>query len=190
MTSNGLIILNYDFRSSLGTSHNKDTLLFTASSYSHRVIVPYFGDLNSFRFTLVSRDEVVINNTTANVDPVSKLVSNNISSAWKTNFSASHIVFMTYRYIRGYHSPNYSYQTFQVVLASDGIDTYVIFNYEDVHLPDVVTGLYLPNVCSKIDFDQDVSSDHMDNGSNINVPGRYMFRLSQRHCPGIVVFLS
>lgn len=106
--------------------------------------------------------------------------------AWNNNFSASHIILVTYRDIVHYddrHSWN-NKQTFQVVLASDENSTYVIFNYEDVNLKYPLTGLHVPNICSKFDVDSDLYPSNFDSGSNVNVPGRYIFRLSEKYCPG------
>ena len=146
-------------------------------------MVPYFGNLYPLLFTLVSFDEIVVTNSTTSVYAVSEVIDRDISMAWKTEFSSSHIVLLTYRDIVGYYERGYN-QTFQVALASDGATTYVIFNYEDVNFTDVLTGIYLPGVCSIFDFDHKTSSDNMDIGSNVNVPGRYIFRISEHYCPG------
>lgn len=191
MTTNGLIILNYGFSDTVATSSDQYRLWYTVSWKGHRIIAPYFANLDvltlnqdSLRLsTIISYDEIIVDNTTDTLYPVSDVISKDISSAWNTNFTASHIVFITYRDIVAKYNRNYK-QTFQVVLASDGTSSYVIFNYEDVSFSTVLTGLHQPGVCSRSDIDRNVSSDNMDAGSNVNVSGRYMFRLSERYCPG------
>ena len=73
---------------------------------------------------------------------------------------------------------------FQVALATDGQKTHAVFNYKNLSGYSLFWDVEMkePMCANKVFFQKNVSKDRLLYGSNIGIPGRYVFSLTKKDC--------
>ena len=84
--------------------------------------------------------------------------------------------------------------TFQAVLATDGVMTFVMFNYEDIQWgrAETTVGFNAGDQLQFITLPEPLTAEgvlNLENTSNVGIPGVYIFRVDQTiDVPGTAYF--
>ena len=164
---------------------------------THKIIAPYFADVDTTGSSDISGDgldDVYFSERTNPVDL--EAISTIINQAFDGSFRATSAFVATWDHV-GYFSANTDLRnTFQVVLATDGVQSFVIFHYLDNGMSwetgdasggsggfggtQASAGFDAGN---NVDFFVIIGSrmagiaQILQNGSNISVPGRWVFQV-------------
>ena len=149
------------------------------------MVAPYFMDLYNIN-PLVSNIQY---REIAKGDPNSAdlfAALNNEMGKRRLNFDIQHVIAVTYNNVQVYNRAHRDkLHSFQVVFVSNGVDTYVIFNYDktpEMTSPNLVgiTGIYEhQNKCAdKRNLFKDVRRYELPQNTNTDVLGRYVFALT------------
>ncbi|XP_057299239.1 uncharacterized protein LOC130629879 isoform X2 [Hydractinia symbiolongicarpus] len=99
----------------------------------------------------------------------------------KDQFVATHAFVVSYIHLSMRSSSRTHGDTFQVVLLSNGTQTYAILTYQHLHYRASVVGFYEKYCFSKVFANKSYSRD-LQRTSNIGIPGRHVFLLTT-NCP-------
>lgn len=88
---------------------------------------------------------------------------------------------VSYIHVASHNNPTERH-TFQVILASDGTDTYAILNYKVLGTDGATVGV-AERYCGWTRFlEQTKSSRSLTASSNVGVNGKYVYLLTSRKC--------
>lgn len=96
-------------------------------------------------------------------------------------FRAKSAVIVTYFEVHAYSAPNRNRNTFQAVLATDGVSTYAILHYARLNSTNAITG-YSEGRCNYKIFAPRPQSQQLARTSNIGENGRHVYLLSNHSC--------
>ncbi|XP_040182910.1 uncharacterized protein LOC120916156 [Rana temporaria] len=111
------------------------------------------------------------------------------------NFTARWVFVVTWHQVAYYGSSTYKVNTFQAVLSTDGNQTFLLYNYEDIQWPSLSWNSYSEDGHSALaglnsGYDTGyytlpgsltLSVAHLSSTSNVNVTGRWAFKVDQLH---------
>ncbi|XP_057301091.1 uncharacterized protein LOC130635689 [Hydractinia symbiolongicarpus] len=109
--------------------------------------------------------------------------SKDVYQAYGNYFRPNRLVVITYLNVQRYNS--YERNTFQLVLASDGYNTYAIFNYKNLQSSDAVAGYSAPDCESRV-IANSGNSRNLMYSSNMGVTGRHVYHLNGKRCSSSV----
>lgn len=160
------------------------------------LIAPYFSDLfvsSALGFSSVSYQELIADESNTDIKEALTTINDDIMKR-NPQFQANHAFILSFRNVLAFS--DYSrfafteevQQSIQLVLATDGIVTYGIFNYKNVK-PDgqrqAISGFVEKGNCrSRTRINRAVQTSDLDRSSNIGTDGRFVILLSGVACEG------
>ncbi|PIO32805.1 hypothetical protein AB205_0165870 [Aquarana catesbeiana] len=111
------------------------------------------------------------------------------------NFTAQWVFVATWHQVAYYGSSTYKVNTFQAVLSTDGIQTFLLYNYDDIQWPSMSWNGYAqdgPLALAGLNSGYDIgyytlpgsltlSVANLTSTSNVNVTGRWAFKVDTLH---------
>ncbi|XP_053307396.1 alpha-tectorin-like [Spea bombifrons] len=175
INSNGLLQLNYD----ASLQKPRDLPLTNGEAF----IAPFWADMDLFKAG------VMYYRQDTNVELLERATSDITSYFSNTTFSAQWVLVATWDKVASYYYDASQWNTFQVVLTTDGNFTFVLFNYIDINWPQNATskeqsalaGLNSGSSRGFYELPQSLTSDilNLPQTSNVNVPGRWAFKVDK-----------